>query len=74
MYRRNGSDLSAEEARHALIGLGPLTKCEQLDEQTQAHLGLAVAVIVELQKFDPSKDLVAVSDIDRYISNLRTSY
>lgn len=73
MYTRNGNDLSAEEARHALIGLGPLAKCEQLDENIQADMGLAEAVIVELQKFDPSKDLVAVSDISHYTRSPRTT-
>jgi hypothetical protein len=63
MYRANGNDLEVEEARHALAerGFTPLEKCEELPAHIQAEQGMSRSVLIKLKKFDPTKELQAVS-------------
>ncbi|KAH6651792.1 hypothetical protein BKA67DRAFT_660579 [Truncatella angustata] len=59
MYRTDGDDLEEEDARQGLYDAGflHLEKCVQLPTEIQNKQGLSRAVLVKLEKFDPTKEL-----------------
>lgn len=66
MYSCNGGHLGIDEARSVLASFGPLSKCEQLDAQTQDSMSLGAAVLIEFTTFDPARDIQAVSEPIRF--------
>lgn len=65
IHRFDGDDLDVEEARSALedAGLGAMNKCVELPYDAQCALGMNKAVLFELQKFDPAKEVQSVSGV-----------
>lgn len=63
MHRANGDDLEEAEARQVLSELTftVLERCEQLPAEIQAQQGLGRSVLIKLKRFDPLKELQAVS-------------
>ncbi|KAK0609341.1 hypothetical protein B0T17DRAFT_501626 [Bombardia bombarda] len=61
IYKRHGGDITVDEARLIMGPYGELSKCELLHTQVQEALGISPAVLAVFQKFDPTRDLNAVS-------------
>ncbi|KAI1870840.1 uncharacterized protein JN550_004986 [Neoarthrinium moseri] len=59
LHRANGDHLYVEEARDAMeaAGFGSLERCEPLPQEVRDAMGMSDSVLVELKKFDPSKEL-----------------
>lgn len=65
--------MTPDIVRDMLEPYGELNSCEQMGEQMQDVMGLPSAVLVEFAKFDPQRDLNAVSIIQPTATSDRVS-
>ncbi|KAK3695514.1 hypothetical protein B0T22DRAFT_508783 [Podospora appendiculata] len=56
VWKRNGGNITVEEARQIVEPYGALNKCEMLANQVRETMGLPEAVLVEFATFDPTRD------------------
>ncbi|KAK3336815.1 hypothetical protein B0T19DRAFT_396519 [Cercophora scortea] len=56
VWKRNGGNITVEEARQIVEPYGALNKCEMLPNQVRETMGISEAVLVEFATFDPTRD------------------
>ncbi|CAJ2503918.1 Uu.00g113120.m01.CDS01 [Anthostomella pinea] len=54
-----GLDVDVEQAQYELVQFGAIAKCQRLEEEYAVAMNLHGAVMVEFEKFDPGRDIVA---------------